>query len=111
MKSLPTTAAKVARIAPTARATALRPEAAKQESELTVSALVASGHLGSVGRWSAMVGRLLQCALTSDGVAQLPNQADNAAFAASGLPYRFRAALRLIRTLAPAISSRGSLVS
>ena len=33
---------------------------------------------------------------------QLPNQADNAAFGDSGLPYRFRAALRLIRTLAPA---------
>ena len=33
---------------------------------------------------------------------QLPNQADNAAFGDSGLHCRFRAALRLIRTLAPA---------
>jgi hypothetical protein len=35
-------------------------------------------------------------------VFQLPNQADNAAFGDSGLHCRFRAALRLIRTLGPA---------
>ena len=37
--------------------------------------------------------------LPRSGFVQLINQADNAAFGDSGLPYLFRAALRLIKSL------------
>ena len=49
--------------------------------------------------------------LPRSGFVQLANQADNAAWGDSGLSYRFRAALRLIKSLGPASSFSENIVT